>query len=67
MHGTFLPPNRTLLIMDPWRHVLVDPQGNQVGWDGPAFVRPDGSTLVVSPRDRGRLVRAGVVENTRDL
>ena len=63
MHGSFyFPENRTLLVVDPWRHVLVDPDGNQVGWDGPLF---DGFN--VSPRNRGRMASAGVVEDTRGL
>lgn len=60
MHGTFIPRNRPLLIVDPWGHVLADPGGLQVGWDGDVF--PDGGTglgsLQISTLNRGRLLYA---------
>ena len=63
MHGSFLPQNRPLFIVDPWMNVLADPQGNQVGWDGPVLA--DGSNL--STVSRGRVVHATVTEDTRRL
>lgn len=69
MHGTFIPRNRPLLLVDPWGHLLADPDGNQVGWDGTVF--PDGGTglgqLQISTLARGRVVSAGVTEDTRGL
>lgn len=68
MHGTFyFPANRTLVLIDPWRNLLVDPDGNRIGWDGEFFTAADGTKFNVSPRDRGRIARAGIVENTRGL
>ena len=63
MHGTFIPPNRPLLIVDPWGHYLVDPNMLYVGWDGHVF--PGYGN--VSTLSRGRVVEATITEDTRRL
>jgi hypothetical protein len=64
MHGTFIPSNRPLLLVDPWGHYLVDPNMLYVGWDGPVLAGgPSLSTL----RQRGKWIAAVAVQDSRTL
>ena len=69
MEHRHLPKNRPLAVVSPWLDVLVDPDGDAVGWDGPIFGDAGSGLgpLQVSTQSRGREVKATVTEDTRRL